>query len=53
MFPGAKEENIASNLPVVMKALEAASLTAAPVVLAALATIRAETAGFVPLEGKR
>ncbi len=50
MFPGALEENIESNLPVVMQALEAASLTAAPVVLAALATIRAETAGFVPLE---
>jgi peptidoglycan L-alanyl-D-glutamate endopeptidase CwlK len=50
MFPGALEENIAANLPLVMKALEAASLTPVPVVLAALATIRAETAGFVPLE---
>ncbi len=50
MFPGALQENIESNLPLVMKALDSASLTPAPVVLAALATIRAETAGFAPIE---
>jgi peptidoglycan L-alanyl-D-glutamate endopeptidase CwlK len=50
MMPGAPEANIVSHLPVVMQALGAAGLTAAPVVLAALATIRAETAGFAPIE---
>jgi putative chitinase len=50
MFPNTPAAPIARNLPLVMEALRAAGLTAAPVVLAALATIRAETEGFVPLD---
>jgi len=49
MFPGAPEANIANHLPIVLNALQAAGLTATPVVLAALGTIRAETAGFAPV----
>jgi peptidoglycan L-alanyl-D-glutamate endopeptidase CwlK len=50
MFPGAPLGNIKTHLPRVLAALEAAGLTAAPLVLCALATIRAETAGFVPID---
>jgi peptidoglycan L-alanyl-D-glutamate endopeptidase CwlK len=50
MFPNTPEQPIARHLPLVMEALRAAGLTAVPVVLAALATIRAETEGFVPLD---
>jgi peptidoglycan L-alanyl-D-glutamate endopeptidase CwlK len=49
MFPGAPEDNVAAHLPIVLNALQAAGLTPAPIVLAALATIRAETAGFAPI----
>jgi peptidoglycan L-alanyl-D-glutamate endopeptidase CwlK len=50
MFPGALVSNIVRNLPLVTAALQAASLTTVPIVVAALATIRAETAGFFPLD---
>jgi peptidoglycan L-alanyl-D-glutamate endopeptidase CwlK len=49
MFPATPLRNISSNLPSVLAALEAANLTSLPIVLAALATIRAETEGFVPI----
>jgi peptidoglycan L-alanyl-D-glutamate endopeptidase CwlK len=49
MFPDAHLENINKHLPFVLSALAQRELTSVPVVLAALATIRAETAGFVPI----
>ncbi|HWB33512.1 MAG TPA: hypothetical protein VG714_10080 [Acidobacteriaceae bacterium] len=49
LFPGAPLANIAANLPLVLDALAAARLTDTPMLLAALATIRAETAAFLPL----
>jgi peptidoglycan L-alanyl-D-glutamate endopeptidase CwlK len=50
MFPNTPTPPLARHLPLVMDALRAAGLTASPMVLAALATIRAETEGFVPLD---
>jgi len=50
MFPGAHVKNISDNLPLVLGALNARALTSVPIVLAALATIRAETSGFVPID---
>jgi peptidoglycan L-alanyl-D-glutamate endopeptidase CwlK len=50
MFPGARVSNIRTHLPRVLDAMTEESLTTAPMVLAALATIRAETAGFVPID---
>jgi len=50
MFPATPLPPIRRNLPFVLDALSAASLTSAPIVLAALATIRAETEGFEPLD---
>lgn len=49
MFPAAPLANIARHLPVVLDALWDADLTSTPIVLCALATIRAETAGFAPI----
>lgn len=49
LFPATKPANIARYLPYVEAALGVAGLTDREVVLAALATIRAETEGFVPL----
>ena len=49
MFPGAHLDNINRHLKPVLDALEQRELTSLPIVLAALATIRAETAGFVPI----
>jgi peptidoglycan L-alanyl-D-glutamate endopeptidase CwlK len=49
MCPGASLVNIKRHLPVVLHALEAADVADTPMVLMALATIRAETAGFVPI----
>jgi peptidoglycan L-alanyl-D-glutamate endopeptidase CwlK len=49
MFPATPLGAIKTHLPHVLKALIDADLTAAPLVLAALATIRAETEGFVPI----
>lgn len=54
MFPaGTKAANIAANLPFVMAGLRARKLGDRAMVLMALATVRAETEGFVPIdEGK-
>jgi putative chitinase len=49
MFPATPLDPIKKHLPDVLGALVAADLTSVPVVLAALATIRAETEGFVPI----
>jgi peptidoglycan L-alanyl-D-glutamate endopeptidase CwlK len=49
LFPGAKFANVAANLPDVLSALEAAGLADKPMLLVALGTIRAETAGFQPI----
>ena len=53
MFPDTPVKNIRLNLPVVMQSLVAPQLTEKPMVLMALATIRAETESFLPIsEGK-
>jgi len=54
MFPAATQlAKITTNLPFVMAGLRARQLGDRPMVLMSLATIRAETAGFVPIdEGK-
>jgi hypothetical protein len=54
MFPSATPlKNINTNLPFVLAGLRARQLGDRPMVLMALSTIRAETAGFVPIdEGK-
>jgi peptidoglycan L-alanyl-D-glutamate endopeptidase CwlK len=49
MFPMTPIGHINANLPAVLVALVGANLTDVPIVLAALATIRAETEGFVPI----
>jgi len=49
MFPATPLDNIKRNLPPVLTALSAQHLTALDIVLMALATIRAETEGFVPI----
>jgi peptidoglycan L-alanyl-D-glutamate endopeptidase CwlK len=49
MFPVTPLDNIKRNLPPVIEALEESDLTALNIVLMALATIRAETEGFVPI----
>jgi putative chitinase len=49
MFPATPLGNIKRNLPTVIEHLARRQLTSIPIVLAALATIRAETAGFVPI----
>lgn len=49
MFPSTPLDPIKSNLPFVLDALIATELTSVPIVLSALATIRAETEGFVPI----
>ena len=49
LFPATKPANIARYLPYVEAALGVAGLTDPPLVLGALATIRAETEGFVPI----
>lgn len=49
MFPGAKLDNINRYLPFVKVGLADQQLTEKAVVIMALATIRAETAGFVPI----
>ncbi len=53
MFPFTPLGNIKANLPLVLNALVADALQDKPMVLTALATIRAETEGFEPIsEGK-
>lgn len=49
MFPQTPRFNIATNLPFVLTGLVNANLNDKPMVLMALATIRAETEGFVPI----
>jgi peptidoglycan hydrolase-like protein with peptidoglycan-binding domain len=49
MFPGTKVSNIQTHLPVVLQALIDADIADKNMVLMALGTIRAETAGFVPI----
>ena len=49
MFPHTPIGNIKSNLPHVLDALRAAALTDKPMMLMALATIRAETESFLPV----
>lgn len=49
MFPAASAPGIARHLPVVLDALAEAGLDDAPMVLMALATIRAETESFRPV----
>ncbi len=49
MFPLTPVKNIKANLPVVLSGLRGYSLTDKTMGLMALATIRAETAGFVPI----
>jgi putative chitinase len=49
LFPFTPIANIAANLPAVLAALSAANLADTPMLLVALATIRAETESFLPL----
>jgi putative chitinase len=49
MFPATPVSNIRANLPVVLNALVAPQLADKPMVLMALATIRAETESFLPV----
>lgn len=49
LFPATKPANIARYLPYVQAALGAVGLTDPAMVIGALATIRAETEGFVPI----
>ena len=49
MFPATHLDHISNNLAPVLNALQQRTLTTVPIVLAALATIRAETEGFVPI----
>jgi putative chitinase len=53
MFPGVPVKNIETNLPHVIAGLNLFNLTDRPMILMALATIRAETSQFRPIsEGK-
>lgn len=52
-FPGARRENVATFWPYVREALREAMLDSPRMVAFALATIAAETAGFVPLQEMR
>lgn len=49
MFPGTPLKNIEDNLPFILRALEEEELVDKPMVLMALATIRAETGNFMPI----
>jgi len=50
LFPGAPLDNIKTHLPRVLEELVSAEIAEKPMVLMALATIRAETAGFAPID---
>lgn len=50
MFPNTRIGAIGANLPHVLQGLRSEKLTDKPMVLMALATIRAETEGFVPID---
>jgi len=49
IVPGARHDHLESNLPCVISALRAAQLADKPMILMALATIRAETGSFLPI----
>jgi peptidoglycan L-alanyl-D-glutamate endopeptidase CwlK len=49
LFPGTRFDNVESNLPFVVRGLSAAGLRDKKMLLMALATIRAETAMFLPI----
>jgi peptidoglycan L-alanyl-D-glutamate endopeptidase CwlK len=49
MFPFTPIDNIKKNLPIVLEALQAAGLIDKNMILMALATIRAESEGFTPI----
>ena len=49
MLPSAPRANVETNLPFVLNALVAPELADKPMVLMALATIRAETGSFLPI----
>ncbi len=49
MLPGAPPVNIESNLPLVLNALVPPDLADKPMILMALATVRAEAASFAPI----
>lgn len=49
IVPGARREHLETNLPCVLSALADAQLADKPMILMALATIRAETGSFVPI----
>jgi len=49
MLPAASLATVKRNLPLVLQALESAGVADKPMVLMALATIRAETDGFMPI----
>jgi putative chitinase len=49
ILPGAQRVHIESNLPFVLNALVAPQLADKPMILMALATIRAETGSFLPI----
>lgn len=53
MFPGTPVRNIERHLPAVLEALVQPRLTEKSMVLMALATIRAETAAFLPIDEGR
>ncbi|MDA1185710.1 MAG: peptidoglycan-binding protein [Acidobacteria bacterium] len=53
LFPGARFANVAAHLPYVVRGLVAHALTDKPMLLMALATIRAETSGFLPISEGR
>jgi putative chitinase len=53
MFPATPLSAIQANLPHVLAGLAAEGLTDKPMALMALSTIRAETAGFVPIDEGR
>jgi putative chitinase len=50
MFPATPLDHIRRNLPPVLEALSERQLTSVPIVAASLATIRAETEGFDPID---
>ncbi len=50
MFPFTRADAIRRNLPAIVAGLAAEGLDDAPMVLSALATVRAETEGFEPIE---
>ena len=49
MFPNTPKSNVAANLPFVLAGLRSRVLGDRPMILMSLATIRAETEGFVPI----